>query len=321
MKRFIFAFLIFLIWSFFGLWLFSSLTGSNNELSLVNEESLNSTKIDQIEEQPTDTITPDSIKTLVENIEVPKLEEGFKAVTEKGDLVFLFEKGITISKNTSDISIPSVSVDFKYKLNTYLIEHPEEELHILSYYDPSENLESPNFGLQRGVKMRQLLAQAGLEPNRMVVKPTIKKIEFDSLGNNTNGIGFIFRPLDEERLNNSTINIPVAKAIYPSFVNSNIYANDELKEAAAEMERIFTEYPNVTVDIIGHTDNVGNGQDNFRLGLKYAQQVRWFLTNKIGLDKNRINALSKGEDDPIADNKLKQGRLLNRRIEIKYNIE
>ena len=320
MKQFIIAFLIFLVWSFFGLWLYSTLVDSKEEVSLASTETYKEEDSIPAKEESMDSVVVDSseLKTETKINRIP--EDGFKAVTQTGDLVFLFDEGIGIRKNSANIEVPQASVDFKYKLNTYLVEHPDQELHILSYYDPSENLESPNLGEQRGMKMMQLLSKAGIMRERMVIKPTIKKMDFDTIGNFTNGMGFVFRPLDEERLKNPSITIPPAKSIYPKFVDNNIFPNQELKDVLAEMESILTAYPNVQVEVIGHTDNVGNAQDNYLLGLKYAQQVRWYLINKGKIKKSQIKARSKGEAEPIADNKYKKGRLLNRRIEIKYSI-
>lgn len=320
MKQFIIAFLIFLIWSFFGLWLYSSLSSSENGEAIAVSNTSDKAADTIAKQVVRDTLgLKDSLAVSeVEKEITPPLKEGFKAVTENGDLVFFYDEGALIKKNTADLEIPEASIDFKYKLNTYLLEHPDQELHILSYYDPSENVESPNYGVQRGTKMMNLLAKTGIIRDRMVVKPTIKKMDFDSLGIYTNGIGFIFRPLDEERLKTPRISIPPPKSIYPKFVNQNIYANQELKDVVSEIQMVLESYPNVNVEIIGHTDNIGNAQDNYLVGLKYAQQARWYIINKGKIDKSRIKARSKGEIEPIADNKYKKGRIENKRIEIKY---
>jgi len=318
MKQFIVAFFVFLVWSFFGLWLFSSLKKSDNSDSFASKEEFEPALETSSKKINLDSTNLDSATFPVDReLDLPK-NDGFKAMTDQGDLVFLFDEGIKIKKNTADLIIPPSSVDFKYKLNTYLIEHSDEELHILAYYDPSENMETPNFGEQRGLKILLQLLDVGILRERMVVKPTIRKMEFDSEGNYPNGIGFVFRPLDEERLNSPDLEIPSPRAIYPKFVDSNIYANEELKNLVTEMKQILTANPTVMVEVIGHTDDVGHAQDNYLLGLKYAQQVRWYLINKGKMDKSRIKALSKGELEPIADNNFKKGRIENRRIEIKY---
>ena len=73
-------------------------------------------------------------------------------------------------------------------------------------------------------------------------------------------------------------------------------------------------YPNMKVEIRGYTDNVGRASSNKRLSQRRANSVKDWLVSK-GIDENRIKAVGLGEANPIADNKTKEGRRLNRRIE------
>ncbi|RMD71188.1 MAG: OmpA family protein [Bacteroidetes bacterium] len=70
-----------------------------------------------------------------------------------------------------------------------------------------------------------------------------------------------------------------------------------------------------TVTIVGHTDNIGDEDANYRLGLMRAQAMRDELVRK-GVDPARIRVMSKGETEPIATNDTEQGRRKNRRAEI-----
>ncbi len=72
---------------------------------------------------------------------------------------------------------------------------------------------------------------------------------------------------------------------------------------------------NETVTIIGHTDNIGDEADNYRLGLERAQGIRNILVER-GVAPSRITVRSKGETEPIATNDTEQGRRKNRRAEI-----
>jgi len=73
-------------------------------------------------------------------------------------------------------------------------------------------------------------------------------------------------------------------------------------------------YPNMKVEIRGYTDNVGRASSNKRLSQRRANSVNDWLVRK-GIDANRIQAIGMGESNPIANNKTKEGRRLNRRIE------
>ena len=73
-------------------------------------------------------------------------------------------------------------------------------------------------------------------------------------------------------------------------------------------------YPEMKVEIIGYTDNIGSATNNQRLSQKRANSVRYWILNK-GVDPTRVFAKGYGEQNPIADNKTEEGRRLNRRIE------
>lgn len=74
-------------------------------------------------------------------------------------------------------------------------------------------------------------------------------------------------------------------------------------------------YPNTTVNVIGHTDNVGDASYNLDLSQRRAQAVSSVLING-GVTPSRIRSIGRGEDQPIASNLNAQGRQANRRVEI-----
>jgi outer membrane protein OmpA-like peptidoglycan-associated protein/ABC-type amino acid transport substrate-binding protein len=74
--------------------------------------------------------------------------------------------------------------------------------------------------------------------------------------------------------------------------------------------------PNATINVIGHTDSLGQDDANQQLSYERAQSVVNRLL-ELGLNASRINAIGKGESSPIARNSTKEGREKNRRIEFK----
>lgn len=74
-------------------------------------------------------------------------------------------------------------------------------------------------------------------------------------------------------------------------------------------------YPDTTVNIIGHTDNVGAASYNQDLSRRRAQAVSTVLSN-AGVASYRLRAIGRGEDAPVATNLSPEGRQLNRRVEI-----
>ncbi len=66
------------------------------------------------------------------------------------------------------------------------------------------------------------------------------------------------------------------------------------------------------INITGHTDDIGEEQSNYNLGLRRARTVRDILIRN-GVDASRISTFSKGETDPEESNATETGRALNRR--------
>lgn len=66
---------------------------------------------------------------------------------------------------------------------------------------------------------------------------------------------------------------------------------------------------------VGHTDSIGTDAYNMKLGARRAEAVKAYLVSR-GIEKNRVYTESKGERQPVADNKTATGRAKNRRVEI-----
>jgi outer membrane protein OmpA-like peptidoglycan-associated protein len=71
------------------------------------------------------------------------------------------------------------------------------------------------------------------------------------------------------------------------------------------------------IEIEGHTDNVGDKEINYKLGLERAENVKRYLYETHQVPLHKINVISYGEDKPVGDNKTKDGRAQNRRVVIK----
>ena len=90
------------------------------------------------------------------------------------------------------------------------------------------------------------------------------------------------------------------------------------KGAQATLTRIADQLktdPNVKVTVEGHTDSVGTAAKNQELSEKRANAVRDFLVN-AGVAADRVTAVGRGKEEPIATNKTAAGRQQNRRVEL-----
>ncbi len=67
----------------------------------------------------------------------------------------------------------------------------------------------------------------------------------------------------------------------------------------------------------GHTDSVGTDAYNQKLSERRAAAVKEYLVSK-GIPASKITTLGKGESQPVATNKTKEGRQKNRRVDIEF---
>lgn len=88
-------------------------------------------------------------------------------------------------------------------------------------------------------------------------------------------------------------------------------SNGVLKEIAD----VLTKFPDVKVKVIGHTDSDGNDASNLSLSKKRAEAVRQSLISDFAIDAARIETDGKGESQPVGDNKTREGKAANRRVE------
>jgi len=80
-----------------------------------------------------------------------------------------------------------------------------------------------------------------------------------------------------------------------------------LQEGSTKISRLLIE---------GHTDGVGNAAMNQVLSLKRANSVADYLSKQGGFTRSMMETVGLGESKPVASNKTRKGRALNRRVEI-----
>lgn len=82
-----------------------------------------------------------------------------------------------------------------------------------------------------------------------------------------------------------------------------------------EIAGVLKENPAIRIKVRGHTSSDGDDQANMELSKKRAASVKDLLTSEFGIEAGRLETEGMGETQPVADNKTKEGKLLNRRVE------
>jgi len=82
-----------------------------------------------------------------------------------------------------------------------------------------------------------------------------------------------------------------------------------------EIASVLKENGAVKIKVLGHTSSDGDDNANMELSKKRAAAVKEMLVNEFSIDASRLETEGKGETQPVADNKTKEGKVLNRRVE------
>ena len=111
---------------------------------------------------------------------------------------------------------------------------------------------------------------------------------------------------------------PKSKNLDIKFEESSAKISPKSKLYVEQFARFLQENPLYNVMIIGHTDDTKTDAQSLKLSKDRANSVKEVLL-KLGIDDSRLNAIGVGRSQSIADNSTPEGRLKNRRIEIKLN--
>ena len=112
---------------------------------------------------------------------------------------------------------------------------------------------------------------------------------------------------DQKRLNQ------YAKTIL--FDNGKASIKFESAEILNQIINVLKKFPKSRFRIEGHTDSTGKRQKNIELSQNRADAVKIYLIQG-GIASDRLESVGYGPDKPIASNKNKKGRALNRRVEM-----
>ena len=187
-----------------------------------------------------------------------------------------------------------------------------------------------NAGLPSTVELTDIMSrrvisrlQTDEEGNYLVTLPKGKDYAF-----NVNRKGYLFYSDNfsmETALPDSplVVNIPLQMLIAgSSVILKNIFFDVkkyELKPASLnELDKVIAllnENPKLSIQISGHTDNVGKPADNIILSVNRAKAVTAYFISK-GINPKRLTAKGFGETKPISTNNTEDGKAQNRRTEL-----
>ncbi|MEM9340430.1 MAG: PorP/SprF family type IX secretion system membrane protein [Bacteroidota bacterium] len=176
-------------------------------------------------------------------------------------------------------------------------------------------------GLQLGVSVSKLLWKK--QPKRVVIESTPQRRNFDfgsrevTTVRQESEIELIrkqLEALDKVR----SLQFELEKNFQFAFGKSELVARSD--DFLEELSGMLAEHERFTVQVIGHTDNIGKPQANYELSLDRARTIVTELV-ALGVDEDRITAVGKGDTDPVTSNDTEEGRSKNRRVGFIITIE
>lgn len=100
-----------------------------------------------------------------------------------------------------------------------------------------------------------------------------------------------------------------------TFATNGRNLNSKFYSVLDSVALVLKEFNKTTIVVSGYTDSTGSNSYNQKLSEDRATSVANFLMTKK-VEQARFEIIGFGEKNPIADNSTKQGRSLNRRVEI-----
>ena len=106
--------------------------------------------------------------------------------------------------------------------------------------------------------------------------------------------------------------IAIVTNINFDFNHSNV--REDVRKRLSRVIQLLREMPEIDVQIVGYTDDVGSAQYNLALSVRRAEAVRDYVVTR-GIDVARLSVAGRGESQPLVSNATPEGRAVNRRVE------
>jgi outer membrane protein OmpA-like peptidoglycan-associated protein len=123
-----------------------------------------------------------------------------------------------------------------------------------------------------------------------------------------------------DSLQNTVANLDNYRVVTETAVHFGFNKDNLTKQAQEALDQLATDVPNTKGYIItveGGTDSVGTADYNYGLSERRADSVIQYLAAQHNIPAHKIYLVGLGKDKPVDDNKTREGRAKNRRVDIR----
>lgn len=146
------------------------------------------------------------------------------------------------------------------------------------------------------------------EPVPELKVPNLQLTQFNKLKIPINPL---LKPVSDKKINTDFGNIDFPNILFAT-ASDKIVSSEE--QGIDEIVSFMRKYPNILLEIHGHTDNLGTPEFNMDLSFRRAKAAKKLIVAK-GIAPGRIVIRGFGDTKPIASNDTEEGKAKNRRIE------
>jgi OOP family OmpA-OmpF porin len=123
-----------------------------------------------------------------------------------------------------------------------------------------------------------------------------------------------------DSLTNTVANLDNYRVVTETSVHFGFDKDNLTKKAQEALDQLANDVPNTKGYIItveGGTDSVGGQDYNYGLSERRADSVIQYLASKHNIPAHKIYLVGLGKDKPVEDNKTRDGRAKNRRVDVR----
>ncbi len=121
-------------------------------------------------------------------------------------------------------------------------------------------------------------------------------------------------------LQNTVANLDNYRVVTETSVHFAFNKDNLTKDAKDSLDQLASDVPNAKgyiITIEGSTDSVGSADYNYGLSERRADSVIQYLASKYSIPAHKIYLIGLGKDKPVEDNKTRDGRAKNRRVDVR----